>query len=70
MEAGTTVNLCSSVDREALCRVPKECPESVWTLCQACLEEDPTQRPSSADIAKDIAAAIAGHRPQLLTWIS
>lgn len=52
-----------SVDRKALCRVPKECPESVWTLCQACLEEDPTQRPSSADIAKEIAAAIAGHRP-------
>ena len=63
VEARRTVDLCSSIDREALCRVPEECPETVWTLCQACLEGDPTQRPSSADIAKEIAAAVAGHRP-------
>ena len=46
------------------CSVPDECPEEVAQLIDACMLEDPEQRPSALDIIQAITAIPVTQRPQ------
>ena len=54
------------VDARSLlwCSVPDECPEEVVQLIDACMLEDPEQRPSALDIIQAITAIPVTQRPQ------